>query len=131
MADVLPIVRYLIVCEDIPAQTRRISLINLFRAIRSRLQLPFPFRYPKFCVYAQLTECRGVGEVRLKIEEENTQTVIYQSASRRYNFGNDPLRVFDASFRIRDCVFPGAGLYSVQLCYNDIVIFQEPLKVEG
>jgi hypothetical protein len=131
MAGLLPVVRYLIVCEDIPAHTNRVSLINLFGTIRSRSQPPFPFRYPKFCVYAQLTECRGVSEVRLEIEEEGTQTVIYQSVSRRYNFGNDPLRVFDASFRIRDCVFPAAGLYWVQLCYNAIVIFQESLKVEG
>jgi uncharacterized protein DUF6941 len=131
MAGLLPLVRHLIVCEDIPAHTHRISLINLFRTIRSWSQPPFPFCYPRFFVYAQLTECRGVGEVRLEIEEEDTQTIIYQSASRRHNFGNDPLKVFDASFRIRDCVFPAAGLYLVQLCYNDIVIFQEPLKVEG
>jgi hypothetical protein len=131
MADVLPIVRYLIACEDIPAHTQRISLINLFGTIRSRSQPPFPFRYPNFYVYTQLTECRGVGEVRLEIEETDTQTIIYQTASRRHNFGNDPLMVFDVSFRIRDCVFPAAGLYWVQLCYNDIVIFQEPLKVEG
>ena len=131
MAGLLPVVRYLIVCEDIPAHTNRVSLLNLLGTLRSGSQPPFPFRCPKFCVHARLTECRGVGEVRLKIEEEDTQTVIHQSASQRYNFGNDPLKVFHASFRLRDCVFPAAGLYSVQLCYNDIVVFQEPLRVEG
>ncbi len=131
MASLLPVVRYLIVCEDIPAQLSRISLINLLGTLRSSSQPPFPFQCPKFCVYARPTECRGTGEVRLEIIEENTQTVIYQSASRRYNFGNDPLRVYGASFRIRDCVFPNAGLYWVQLCYNDTVVFQEPLRVRG
>jgi len=131
MAGLLPVVRHLIVCEDIPAGTPRISLINLLGTLRSSSQPPFPFRYPKFYVYARLTEGRGVGEVRLEIEETDTQKVIYKSGSRRYNFGNDPLKVFNISFRVRDCVFPAAGLYSVQLCYNDIVSFQEPLKVEG
>lgn len=131
MAGLLPVVRSLIVCEDIPAHAQRVSLINLLGTLRSRSQPPFPFRCPRFCVHARLTECRGVGEVRLEIEEEATQTIIYQSASRRYNFGNDPLRVFGASFRIRGCIFPAAGLYLVQLCYNDSVVFQEPLTVVG
>jgi hypothetical protein len=131
MAGLLPVVRYLIICEDIPAHQHRISLINLLGTLRSSSQPPFPFCCPRFCVHARLTECRGVGEVRLEIEEEDTQTIIHQTASRRYNFGNDPLRVFGASFRIRDCVFPAAGLYWVQLCYNDVVVFQEPLRVEG
>jgi hypothetical protein len=132
MADLLPVVRYLIACEDIPTDPvnpRRVTLVNLIGVIRSHSHPPFP-HHPEFCVYAQLTECRGVGDVQIEIEEADTQTVIFQTPTRRHSFGIDPLKVFGMSFRIRGCVFPSAGLYWVQLCYNGIVIFREPLKLE-
>jgi hypothetical protein len=130
MADLLPLVRHLILCENIPidaAHPKQVSLINLIGRIRLPPHLAFPHRPPEFCVYVQLTECRGVGNVRIEIEEAETQTVIFQTASRRYSFGNDPLKRFGMVFRVRDSVFPSAGLYWVRLCYNDIAIFQESL----
>lgn len=133
MADPLPVIRHMIVCEDIPidpAHPRRVTLVNLLSSIRSRSQPPFPFRCAKLCVHVQLTECRGTAEVRLRIEQADTQTTIFRTRPQRASFGNDPLQVFNMSFRFRDCVFPSAGLYWVQLCYNDSVIFEEPLKLE-
>jgi hypothetical protein len=134
MASLLPVVRYLILCEKIPfdpVHPRRVSLTNLIGRIRSHSQPPFPHRASEFCVYAQLTECRGDADVLIQIEEEDTQAVIFQTPSQRHSFGNDPLHVFGIKFPVRDCVFPSAGLYSVQLCYNGIVIAREPLKVVG
>ncbi len=134
MASLLPVVRHMIVCEDIPidpANPQRVTLVNLLSGIRSPSQPPFPFRYPKLCAYIQLTECRGTAEVRFQIEQADTQTVIFRTSPQKVSFGNDPLKVFNMSFRVRGCTFPSAGLHWVQLCYNDIVIFQEPLKLEG
>ncbi len=133
MADLSPVVRHMMVCEDIPidpANPRRVTLVNLLSSIRSRSQPPFPLRYPKLCAYIQLTECRGVAEVCLQIEQADTQTAIFRTPPRRVSFGNDPLKVFNISFRVRDCTFPSASLYWVQLWYNDSVIFEEPLKLE-
>ena len=134
MADVLPVIRHMIVCEDIPsdsANPRRVTLVNLLSSIRSPFQPPFPFRCPKLCVYVQLSECRGVAEARLQIEQADTQTAIWRTRPQRVSFGNDPLQVFRMSFRIRGCVFPSAGLYCVQLWYNDSLIAREPLVLEG
>lgn len=134
MADVLPIIRHMIVCEDIPvdpAHPQRVTLVNLLSSIRSTSQPPFPFCCPRLCVYVQLTECRGVAEVNLRIEQADTQTIIFRTPLRRVSFGNDPLQVFNMFFRLRNCTFPSAGLYWVQLWYNNTVIFQEPLKLEG
>ncbi len=131
MADPLPVVRHMIVCEDIPtdpANPRRVTLVNLLSSIRSQSQPPFPFRCPKLCVYIQRTECRGVAEVRLQIEQADTQTITFRTPPRKASFGNDPLKVFRMTFRHRDCTFPSAGLYWVQLCYNDSVICEEPLS---
>lgn len=130
MAGLLPVIRHMIVCQDIPidpANPRRVTLVNLLSGIQSQSQPPFPLRYPKLCTYIRLTECRGTAEVRLQIEQADTQIVILRTPPRRFSFGNDPLKVFNMIFRLRDGVFPHAGLYWVQLCYNDTVIFQEPL----
>ncbi len=133
MADLLPVVRHMIVCEDIPvdpANPRRVTLVNLLTTIQSPSQPPFPFRYPKLCTYIQLTECRGVAEVQLQIEQADAQTGIFQTPLQRVSFGNDPLQVFSMSFRLRNCTFPSAGLYWVQLWYNGLVLYREPLMLE-
>lgn len=134
MADILPVIRHMIVCEDIPidpARPQRVTLVNLLSSVRSPNQPPFPFRCPKLSVYVQLTECRGLAQVNLRIEQEDTQKIILRTAPRKISFGNAPLQVFNMFFRLRDCTFPSAGLYWVQLWYNNTVIFREPLKLEG
>jgi hypothetical protein len=133
MAGLLPVIRHMIVCKDIPidpAHPQRVTLVNLLSGIRSPSQPPFPYRCPKLCIYLQLTACRGTAEVRLQIEEADTQTVVFRTPLQRASFGNDPLQVFNMFFRIRGCIFPSAGLYSVQLCYNASVISEEPLNLE-
>jgi hypothetical protein len=133
MAGLLPVVRHMIVCEDIPvdpANPRRVTLVNLLTTIRSPSQPPFPLRYPKLCVYVQLAVWRGTGEARLQIEQADTQTAIFQTPLQRVSFGNDPLQVFNLSFRVRNCTFPSAGLYWVQLWYNNLVLHRESLKLE-
>ncbi len=133
MASLLPVVRHILVCEDIavdPANPRHISLLNLLTTIRSKSQPPFPHRYPELCVFVQLTACRGIGDVQLVIEEEDTGTSIFRTPTRRISLGNDPLKARGMSFRIHDCLFPSAGLYSVQFWYNGTEIAQEPLLLE-
>jgi hypothetical protein len=129
MAALLPVVRHILICEDIrvdPANPQRVSLLNLIGVIRSLAQPPFPFRYPEFCVYVQLTECRGGGDVRLEIEEADTGTSIFQTLTRTVSLGNDPLKARGLPFRIRNCSFPSAGLYWLQFWYNNIKLDQEP-----
>ncbi len=133
MAGLLPVVRHIIVCEDIvvdPGPPRHVSLINLLGTIRSLSQPPFPLRYPEFCVYVQLTECRGDGDVRLQIEEADTNTSIFKTLTRTVSLGNDPLKKHGLPFRIRDLLFPSAGLYLVEFWYNDIKLAEETLLLE-
>ncbi len=65
MSDIQPVVRYMVVCEDVqtgPENLRRISLVGLISAIRSLEDPPFPLLYREICVYLLLTECRGPAE---------------------------------------------------------------------
>ncbi len=133
MAHVLPIVRHILVCDDIRIDStnrQKVSLINLLSTIRSVSEPTFPHLYPELCVYIQLTECRGVGDVRLQIEEADTNTSIFETPTRTILLGNDPLKRRGLSFRVRDLLFPSPGLYLVGFWYNNLKLVEETLLLE-
>src|SRR5438552_4490917 len=102
--QVQPTVRYLIICEDVqtdPDNPRRVTLVGLISAIRSIEQPPFPLLYQEICVFLQLTECRGTAEGRVEIRHADSDQVLFRTQTRTVPFGNDPLEVFGATFRIR------------------------------
>lgn len=110
-----------------PAAPRRVTLVGLISSIRSLEQPPFPLLYREFCVFLQLTECRGPADGRIEVRHDDSDQVVFRTATRAIPLGNDPLQVYGAAFRIGNCLFPVAGLYSVQFWYNDEVIAQQPV----
>lgn len=130
MAVLTPVVRYLIACDDIrvdPANPRRVTLDGLTSLIYSQGTPPFPCVHPELCVYVQLTECRGTGDVRIDIVHADSEQTIFQTRTRSVSFGNDPLDVMAVSFRIRNCSFPEAGLYWIRFWYNGVMLEQQPI----
>jgi hypothetical protein len=131
MSDaVRPVVRALLACEDIvtrPEAPNRVSLVNLVNAIHSLRQPPYPLRHPELCVFVQLTECRGRGEIWVTLQSAETDEVIFQTRPRAVTFPNDPVAVYGLRFRIRHCTFPGPGLYWIQFWYNNHVLAQQPI----
>ena len=130
MSQVHPVVRYLILCEDVqtdPETPRRVSLLGVISAIRSVEQPPFPVLYRELCVFLQLTECRGAAEGRIEIQHADSGQVLFRTRTRTIPFGSDPLEVIGATFRIRNCLFPGPGLYWVQFWYNEQMLAQQSL----
>lgn len=125
MNGVRPVVRNLIMCEDIvldPTNPRRVTLVALIGTIRALKG--FPVRYSELCAYVQMTECRGTGRIRIEIVQADSGLVVFRTRIRRVSFGNDPLEAVGIPFRIRDCRFPAAGLYWVQFWYNEVSIAQ-------
>ncbi len=130
MNQVQPVVRYLIICEDVqvdPESPRRVTLVGLISAIRSIDQPAFPLLFREICVFLQLTECRGSAEGRIEIQHADTGQVAFRTRSRTIPLGNDPLEVVGVAFRILNCLFPEPGLYWVQFWYNEQMIAQQPL----
>jgi hypothetical protein len=123
-----PVVRCLLVCEDIvldPANSRKVTLVGLTHAIRALEG--FPLCQAELCVLVQLADARGTGHMRIEITEADTGRVVFRTRTRNTSFGNDPLEVVGVRFRIRNCTFPAAGLYWVQFWYNDELLEQQPL----
>ena len=130
MTEANPTVRHLILCEDVqtdPDHPLRATLVGLLGASRSLEQPPYPLLHRDFCVFIQLTSCRGPGDGRIQIERADTDEVIFRTRTRTLPLGNDPLELFAISFRIRNCLFPAAGLYWVQFWYNEQMLAQQPL----
>jgi hypothetical protein len=125
-----PVVRSLIVCEDIrldPANANRVSLIHLIHSIRSVDTPAYPLLYRQLCLYVQLTGCRGPAEVRVAVRQADTEKAVVFTPAWTVQLRNDPLSVHGLRFRIRDCRFPAAGLYWVEFWYNNEVLAQQPI----
>jgi hypothetical protein len=124
---VRPVVRYLIVCNDVVLEpkTKEVTIIRLISTIRA-LQ-DFPVRHPVLCVFVELTECPGTGRIRIQIVQADTGRITFRTRPRSVEFGNDSLEVVGVRFRIRNCTFPAAGLYLVQFWYNDESIAEQPI----
>jgi len=125
-----PLVRSLIVCEDIivdPGNNKRVSLVNVLNSIRSIDEPPYPLRYRELCVFVQFTACRGRGEVRLEIRRADTEEVLFATQTWSVSFPNDPVTVHGLRFRIRNCTFPAPGLYWIQFWYDNGLLTQQPI----
>ncbi len=131
MNPVTPIVRYFVLCQDFligPSSPNDISLIKLIYSTRAPDGL-FPLALNQICAFAALANARGVGEIDVRVVEADTGDETHRTGSSRIDFGSDPLRIHGLPIRLRHCVFPSIGLYSVELCYNGSPIAQQDLLV--
>ena len=65
--------------------------------------------------------------VGLKIVHADSDTAIFTSKVYPHPFGNDPLLTYGLPFRVRNCLFPVAGLYWIQFWYDDAMLAQQDL----
>lgn len=128
----LPVVRNLILCEEIvndPDFPKRVSLLRLISKIRTPSTPPFPALLSAFAAFAQLANCRGTGELWLAILAEDRGAIVYRTPPRRVNFPNNPLAVHGIAFRFHEIVVHAPGLYWVQLWFESDLLAQQPFTV--
>jgi hypothetical protein len=128
----LPVVRSLVVCEDIvtdPNNPARVSLMYLVGTIRATGSKPYPAVRPQLCVFAQLAECRGPHSLWAEVRHADTDTVIFRTQVRSVTFPNAPLTVYGWPLRFQNLVFPEPGLYWVQLLCDHALLAQQPLRL--
>jgi hypothetical protein len=127
---VAPVVRYGLLCDDWqvdPTNQNRVHIIGLMSFIRATDDPPYPLLYREICVFLALTEGRGSGHGFITGTHEETGETVFETPRRPITFGVDPLDVTGIVFRIRDCWFPRAGLYSIQFWYDGVIAEQRPL----
>jgi hypothetical protein len=128
----VPVVRYMTVSNDLrvdPTNPHLVDILGLVYSIRALDDPPFPLVYPQLCVLLALTDSRGEGEGWLECVNADTGQRIFRSARHQIVFGDDPLRVVGARFRVTNCPFPIAGMYAIQFWYNGTLVEQKFLRV--
>jgi hypothetical protein len=86
--------------------TRNVTLAGSFFELRAS---SFPFTAAPFCVFAPLIGAQGEGNVELVMTRLQTDQELF-SVHRLLGF-RDRLREIAVLFRLKNCVFPAAGVY--------------------
>jgi hypothetical protein len=106
---VVPIVRYMILCEDWsidPANALRVNIHGLLTNIDSIDQPPYPLLFPELCVFLALTEGRGTGTAQIICTFEDSGQRVFGTPTRSVSFGDDllwynDLKIDDRPLRLR------------------------------
>jgi hypothetical protein len=129
MSTVAPVVRHMLLCREVrrdPNPPHSIDLLGLVMGIRAGPSASYPLRLPDLSVFAELTGRYGEGTMQVTVREADTDTLVYSGPEHTLPASSNPLTVRVVTIRTRDCTLPNAGLYWVQLCYNNEVIAEEP-----
>src|SRR5437660_1731609 len=129
-----PEVRYLLLCDDVrpdPNNYHRFNIYGLITTIHAHANPPFPALRSSLCVLVLLTGGQGTGELRLRIFHEWTHGVVVHTQPRQVRFVGDPAAILGATFRLRACSFPEAGLSWVEVIYADAVPARQKLWLKA
>ena len=125
----LPIFKALFICDDVVADraTNKVHVVGLFDTFRAAGTAP-PYRLGKLCAFAQLTDWQGELELQVRIIDATTLEQILRSPPMRVNI---PARstLVHIPFRFRNCEFPAAGVFLVELYCNGVFIDDRRFQV--
>jgi len=130
--EIKPVVRYMLLCDDWRqdlGSNHRITILGLISNIVSIDDPAYPLSYEEMCVFLILTEGYGHGPAKIVCVHEESGREIFETPARTIQFGLDPLDVIGVPFRIRDCYFPEAGLYSIQFWDGGELVEERPLRL--
>jgi len=120
-------VLHLIACERVepdPNNFHRVNIFGLITSIRSTAVPSFPVVHPLLRALIVWTGGQGNGELSLRITEDRTASGVFRTRPRRIRFVGDVAAIGGVVFDIRNCVFPAAGLYWVEVLFSGQVIAQ-------
>lgn len=129
---ILPVVRYMLLCEDWeldPPGSHRIIIRGLITNIRSLEDPPFPLFHPGLCVFLALTDVHEAGASKIVCVNEQDGSPLFELGPRTIPRAADPLEVVGVPFRKRDIEFPEPGLYTVQFWFTEELVEQRSFRL--
>jgi hypothetical protein len=129
-----PEVRYLLLCEAVRADQHnyhRLDIFGLITSIRSTADPPFPVVRPLLCAVVLFAGAGRNGVLQLRIHRDSTRRVVFRSPPRQVRLVGDPEAIRGAVFRIRNCSFSSAGLYWVEVLFEQAVIARQKFQVRA
>jgi len=114
---VLPRVHALVICDEIEERWEGDSLHDLL-GVRYELSAPmFPYRCPQLCVYAQVAGHEGMSACRVTVIRATDDDEVAGTPEEEVRFSG-PRDFIPLRFWIADCVFPGPGVYYIQISFD-------------
>ncbi|MBX9623746.1 MAG: hypothetical protein K2X82_08020 [Gemmataceae bacterium] len=132
MATIPPIVRQMLVCEDVRVGGNGrpgVDVLGLAHVIGPRPGESFPLPYPGLCVYLRLSGGVGTGRAFLRLVEADTDDEVIRTPEFEVAHPPDRHRAAGVIVRPVGCVFPRPGLYWVEFYHDGLLLRQEPLTV--
>lgn len=116
----------LILCDSIitDAKTGKNSLIGLFNNINCTA---LPSVHARFCVFAQLTNGQGKQNIDVRCQSLRDEEIIFQTGGE-VAFQN-PNQVIEIQFELINLTFPHAGMYSVELEAEGLLLIESRFNV--
>lgn len=134
MATIPPIVRQMLVCDDVqPAGGGRpgLNVLGLTHVIRPGPDESFPLTRPGLCVYLRLTGGVGTGRVIFRLAEADTDDEVLRTPEFGVTHPADRHHLVGIQVELGPCNFPRPGLYWVEFYHDDLAVHREPLTVRG
>jgi hypothetical protein len=125
-----PDVLNVILCDRVetdPNNYHRCNVFGLTASIRSAIAPPFPVVQLELIALVIWTGGHGAGELLLRIIEDRSASTVFRTLSRQVRFVGNASAVGGVKFRIRNCSFPAAGLYWVEVLFAGSVIARQRL----
>lgn len=128
--SLLPVVKSVYLCDDVvqDAENRKINLLGIFNSLRPRQGPGYPYHLREFCVFAQMVGGIGEAPARVEIVSAQRDEVVYAFPTQHVHFA-DRHTVVSVCFRIRNCPFPAAGVYFVELFCNNSFVDDRALRL--
>lgn len=127
---VRPIAKRVYVCDDVIGDplSGKVSLFNLWDAVRVPSAEVFPFCLAKVCVFVWWGDGFGKVKSRIDIVHGATETLVRRTRDCILNFEQRLDSVF-ARYKIEGCVFPEPGYYFVEVYCEDEFVDDQIIRV--
>ena len=133
MATIPPIIRHMILCDDVSQQGStaiiKHTLQGVTHSIRAKPGESFPITHPELCVYVTFTGGSGTGRIEVVIVDADTEEQVFGSPEHDYQHPADRHALMGIAFRLQRCVFPRPGLYWVEFRHDGVTLARVPLVV--
>jgi Family of unknown function (DUF6941) len=125
---VLPRVQVMVLCDGIKESDEEYGVYHL-SGVRTEIEAAsFPFTRLRLCAFLQMSVHAGEGSCYLRVVRAADDEEMYRTAARAVVF-TGPLEVLPKVFRFRNCSIPTAGLYYVQVHYDEKLIGERLLQI--
>jgi hypothetical protein len=122
----LPRVHVLVICDEIEERFDEVEGFNLL-FVRSHILAPaFPYLHPQLIVYLQVTGHPRVTRCRSVLLRAETDEELYRTPEDAVEL-RGPLEFHHLHFSFPDCEFPEAGIYYVQVYFDDVLCGERAL----